>query len=72
MPNAATLEKELAATDRRIAKLTQLVAEVHARMAAADQSDFAHLNVLMAEATAVESDLAAAESRWLELGDQLQ
>ncbi len=38
----------------------------------ADQSDFSHLNVLMAEATAAESDLAAAETRWLELGDQLQ
>ncbi len=38
-----TLEKELAATERRIAKLTELVADVHDRMAVADQSDFAHL-----------------------------
>ncbi len=50
----------------------ELIADVHARMAAADQSDFTHLSVLMSEAAAAEGELAAAETRWLELTEALE
>ncbi len=64
-------EKELAALERRMAKLTASVAAVHERMSGADQSDFAGLSILMQEAAAFEAELAAAETRWLEFSELL-
>ena len=64
-------QKELAALERRMAKLTASVAAVHERMSGADQSDFAGLSILMQEAAAFEAELAAAETRWLEFSELL-
>jgi ATPase subunit of ABC transporter with duplicated ATPase domains len=65
-------EKELAALERRMQKLTAAVAAVHERMAVADQSDFTGLSILMEEAAGFEGELAEAESRWLELSELLE
>ena len=53
-------------------KLTASIAVINERMAAADQSDFAGLSVLMSETTALEAELADAELRWLELSELLE
>ncbi|MFZ2964046.1 MAG: ABC-F family ATP-binding cassette domain-containing protein [Rhodoglobus sp.] len=64
-------QKEFAAVARRMEKLTASIGVIHERMAAADQSDFGGLSVLMEETAALESELANAELRWLELSELL-
>lgn len=61
--------KEIAATERRLARLADEVAAVHERMAAHDQSDYEGLSVLTAELRDLEGQSAAAEERWLELSE---
>lgn len=64
-------EKELAATERKIAKLsTDVDARKHA-LAEHDQSDYEGLAVIMKEITATEAEVAALEDRWLELSESL-
>ena len=64
-------QKEHAAAGRKIEKLTAQIAEVHARMALHDQSDYTGLGVLSAELAAIQSQLDDVESRWLELEELL-
>ncbi len=64
-------QKEHAAAGRKIEKLTGQIAEVHERMAAHDQSDYAGLGVLAAELSALQAQLEASETRWLELDELL-
>lgn len=64
-------QKEFASLDRRIAKLSATIAEQHIRFAEHDQADYAGLGVLQGELTKLEDNLAALETRWLELGDLL-
>jgi ABC-type multidrug transport system ATPase subunit len=64
-------QKEFAAAERKIAKLTEQIAGVHLRLAEHDQSDYAGLGVLTAEVQAFESTLATTEERWLELSELL-
>ncbi len=64
-------QKEHAAAGRKIEKLTGQIAEVHERMAAHDQSDYAGLGVLAAELTGLQTQLEASETRWLELDELL-
>ena len=52
-------------------KLGSSIASIHERMAVHDHNDFAGLSVLMEETTALESELAALETRWLELTELL-
>ena len=64
-------EKELAAATRKMEKLGTSIALLHERMAVHDHNDFAGLSVLMEETTALESELAVLETRWLELTELL-
>ncbi len=65
-------EKELAATNRRLAKCAEQIAAKHAEFAAHDQSDYLGLGALQGELSALESEAAALEDRWLELSEQLE
>lgn len=66
-----TLQKELAAVERRIAKLGSDVAAVHERMAAHDHSDYAGLQRLMDQLRELEDETATLEDRWLDLSESL-
>ncbi|WBU37995.1 ABC-F family ATP-binding cassette domain-containing protein [Homoserinibacter sp. YIM 151385] len=65
-------EKELAAIDRRLAKLAEQVRAKHDAFAAHDQSDYAGLGRLQTELSALEGESAELEERWLELGSELE
>lgn len=65
------LTKEVGAIERRMTKLENQVAKLHAEMAAHDQSDFAGLAGLQEKVAAAEAELAEAEERWLELTELL-
>ncbi len=65
-------EKELAAIDRRLAKLADAIRSSHDAFAAHDQSDYAGLATLQAGLSALESEAATLEERWLELSTQLE
>ncbi|PII83209.1 ABC transporter ATP-binding protein [Leucobacter sp. OLJS4] len=67
-----TAEKELQSIERRLAKIESEVAAVHARMAAHDQSDYAGLGAIGDELSALESEAAEREERWLELSELLE
>ena len=64
-------QKEFAAAERKLAKLTEQIADVHARMADHDQSDYAGLGVLSTEIATAQSQLDTLELRWLELSELL-
>jgi ABC transport system ATP-binding/permease protein len=64
-------QKELAAADRKIAKLTESIATQHAALAAHDQSDYEGLGALSTKLRATEAELSALEERWLELSTLL-
>ena len=61
--------KEIGATERRLERLAQVVAGIHDRMAAFDQSDYAGVGQLNAELQAAETEIATLEERWLELSE---
>ncbi|OBI48036.1 ABC-F family ATP-binding cassette domain-containing protein [Mycobacterium sp. E796] len=67
-----TAEKELAATDRQLARLAERIAAKHHELAEHDQSDHVGLARLTGELRGLESEVAAAESRWLELSELLE
>jgi ATPase subunit of ABC transporter with duplicated ATPase domains len=64
-------EKELAATDRRLAKLADGIRSKHDAFAAHDQSDYVGLGALQQELSTLEDEHAALEERWLELSELL-
>ncbi len=65
-------EKELAATDRQLARLADRIAAKHTELADHDQSDHTALTRLTKELRALEQDVAATEGRWLELSEMLE
>jgi len=65
-------EKELAAADRKLAKLSDAVSAKHVEFAAHNQGDYKGLAGLQAELAALESEAAKLEERWLELGALLE
>jgi ABC transport system ATP-binding/permease protein len=65
-------EKEVAAIDRKLAKLSDQIAKTHEQLAAHDQSDFEGLGTITAELTALEAETAELENRWIELSEQLE
>ncbi|AXO23076.1 MULTISPECIES: ABC-F family ATP-binding cassette domain-containing protein [Mycobacterium avium complex (MAC)] len=65
-------EKELAAADRRLARLAEQIKDKHEELAAHDQSDHVGITRLTRELRALEDEVAAAESRWLELSELLE
>ena len=64
-------QKEFAAAERKLAKLTEQIADVHARMAVHDQADYAGLGVLSTEISTLQTQLDTLELRWLELSELL-
>ena len=65
-------EKELQAIDRKLAKLETLRADVHERLARADQSNFAELTALTNELRAQDDETVTLEARWLVLSAELE
>ncbi|OIN82404.1 ABC-F family ATP-binding cassette domain-containing protein [Mycobacterium malmoense] len=66
-----TAEKELAAVDRQLARLADRIAAKHRELAEHDQSDHVALMRLTRELRGLEDEVAATESRWLELSEML-
>jgi ATP-binding cassette subfamily F protein uup len=65
-------QKEFAAAERKIAKLTGQIDELHVKLAEHDQSDYAGLGMLTSEVGGLQLSLAELESRWLELSELLE
>jgi ABC transport system ATP-binding/permease protein len=65
-------EKELAATDRQLARLADRIAAKHTELAEHDQSDHIGITRLTQKLRGLESEVAATESRWLELSELLE
>jgi len=65
-------QKEVAAIDRRLAKLADQVAAKHERLAEHDQSDYVGIGTITDEVRALEDEIAALETRWLELSEQVE
>ena len=65
-------EKELAAVDRQLARLADRIADKHNELAEHDQSDHVGITRLTQDLRALEDEVAATESRWLELSEQLE
>ncbi len=64
-------EKELAAVDRQLARLAQRITATHLDLAGHDQADHVGITRLSQELRALEEEVAASESRWLELSETL-
>ncbi|HIW63761.1 MAG TPA: ABC-F family ATP-binding cassette domain-containing protein [Candidatus Stackebrandtia excrementipullorum] len=62
--------KELAATERRLDRVTKQIAGLHDKIAAHDQGDYLGLGKLTDELKALEGQVTELEDRWLELSDQ--
>jgi ATPase subunit of ABC transporter with duplicated ATPase domains len=67
-----TAEKELASVDRQLARLAERIAAKHHELAEHDQSDHVGLSRLTGELRGLEGEVAATESRWLELSELLE
>jgi len=65
-------EKELAAINRRLAKVGDLIRTKHDDFAAHDQSDYVGLGRLQEETAALETEAATLEERWLVLSEALE
>jgi ATPase subunit of ABC transporter with duplicated ATPase domains len=65
-------EKELASVDRQLARLADRIAAKHHELAGHDQSDHVGLTRLTHELRGLEGEVAAMESRWLELSETLE
>jgi ABC transport system ATP-binding/permease protein len=61
--------KELIATERKLERLAQKIAEIHERMAAHAHSDYEGLGLLDSELRAAEAQTEELEERWLELSE---
>ncbi|MFN4001818.1 ABC-F family ATP-binding cassette domain-containing protein [Microcella sp.] len=66
-----TLEKELSALERRIAKVQGQVDALHVQLAEHDVSDYSGIAALHEQVRGFEAELESAEERWLELGELL-
>jgi ABC transport system ATP-binding/permease protein len=65
-------QKEIAAIDRRLTRLADQIAAKHHELAGHDQSDHIGITRLTQELRKLEDDVAALESRWLELSDVVE
>jgi hypothetical protein len=66
-----TSQKEHAAAARKMEKINGQIADLHVRMAAHDQSDYAGLGALSTELADLKQQLDTVELRWLELEELL-
>ena len=64
--------RELAAIERRLAKLPLEIAEVNVRIAEHDQRDYLGVAAHMETLANLEAKLSDLETRWLELTEQLE
>ena len=67
-----SIEKEIAALDRALVKLSGRVNAKHVELAEHDQSDHVGLARLTRELRELEADLADKESRWLQLSELVE
>jgi len=65
-------QKEIAAIDRRLARLADQIAAKHEELAEHDQSDHVGITRLTRELRELEQDVAGLENRWLELSDVVE
>jgi ATP-binding cassette subfamily F protein uup len=65
-------EKELTSVDRQLARLADRIAAKHVELADHDQSDHVGITRLTAELRALEDQVGALESRWLELSEVVE
>src|SRR5690625_6769997 len=68
---AHAARKELAATERRMDRLSTQMEALHERMAAHDQADYVGLQELTEELRGLEAENETLEERWLELSELL-
>ncbi|MBC9926082.1 MULTISPECIES: ABC-F family ATP-binding cassette domain-containing protein [unclassified Leucobacter] len=66
-----TLEKEMQAAERRLAKLDSEIAAVHAKMAAHDPNDYEGLGGIGDKLATLRAEVTEREERWLELSELL-
>ena len=64
--------KRVAAIERKLAKLEEQKADLEARMAAHDPSDFAGLNDLNQQLQAVADESDSLEMEWMDLSEQME
>jgi ABC transport system ATP-binding/permease protein len=67
-----TVEKEISAIDRRLARLADQIASKHQELADHDQSDHVGITRLTAELRGFEDAVTGSENRWLELTETLE
>jgi ATP-binding cassette subfamily F protein uup len=65
-------QKEIAAIDRRLARLADQIAAKHHELAEHDQSDHVGITRLTQELRQLEGDVAGLETRWLELSEVVE
>jgi ATP-binding cassette subfamily F protein uup len=65
-------EKELSSVDRQLARLADRITAKHVELADHDQSDHVGITGLTAELRALEDEVGALESRWLELSEAVE
>ncbi|MFT4246362.1 MAG: ABC-F family ATP-binding cassette domain-containing protein [Micrococcaceae bacterium] len=66
-----TITKEIAAIERKIAKLNDKIEVVHAQMAEHDQSDYAGLMEYTNKLNEHKDEIDVLEERWLELSEEI-
>ena len=62
----------LTSVDRQLARLADRIAAKHVELADHDQSDHVAITRLTAELRALEDEVGALESRWLELSEAVE
>jgi len=67
-----SVQKEISALDRALAKLAGKVDAKHVELAEHDQSDHVGIGRLTAELRTLEAELVATENRWLELSESAE
>ncbi len=65
-------QKEIAALDRAITKLTDRINAKHVELAEHDQSDHLGIGRLTAELRELETEVGTTENRWLELSERVE
>jgi hypothetical protein len=67
-----TVQKEIAALDRALAKLAERINAKHVEIADHDQADHRGLGRLTTELRQLEDEMAGKENRWLELSELVE
>jgi ABC transport system ATP-binding/permease protein len=66
------VQKEIAAIDRRLARLAEQIDAKHRELADHDQSDHIGISGLTQQLRELESDVAGLENRWMEVSEVLE